>query len=222
MLRTLYPDLCIACDNMAKAQTSSFCVQCLHELPYTDHFRIKNNSLINRLAGRVPLEHAGALLYFRERGPVQRILHKLKYGHDIKAGVIIGDLLAREILSSPFVHKVDMIVPVPIHESRRRERGYNQCEIIANAFSEKCGIPVVNDVIIKNIHNESQTGKNRMERIENVRLAYTLNPLRQIEGMNILVLDDVVTTGATVEACCLELLKGNPSSIYVAALASEE
>jgi ComF family protein len=222
VLHTIFPDLCMACDKLPKIPGAYFCLSCLHELPYTDHFKIKNNSVKNRFAGRIRLQHAGALFIFREKGPIQHMLHKLKYRHKMELGVIMGEMLAKEIMLSPYIKKVDVIIPVPIHNQRKKERGYNQCEIIAQSLSQHSGIPVISDALIKHLHNESQTGKNRGERMENVHQAYQLNQHRNIAGLSILVVDDVVTTGATVESCCLELLRGQPSCIYVAALAAEE
>ena len=222
VLHTIFPDLCVACDKHPKIPGAHFCISCLHQLPYTDHFQIKNNRVTNRFNGRLRLQHAAALFIFRENGPVQHMLHKLKYRHKMELGIILGKMLAKEVLSSPFIDKIDVIIPVPIHSQRKRERGYNQCEIIAQSFSQQSGIPMISDALIKVLHNQSQTGKNRTERMENVHQVYQLNPSRDIKGLRLLVVDDVVTTGATLESCCLELLRGQPFCIYAVALAAED
>lgn len=221
MLYTLFPDLCWGCSKNPKSRDTFFCLQCLQELPFTDHFKLKNNSVNNHFLGRFPIHHAGALFLFKQKGPVQNMLHQLKYHKKSEVGWVLGELLAKAVMECPYLRHVDVIIPIPIHNDKKKERGYNQCEIIGQSLSQFSGIPIIKDVVKKIVHNESQTGKNRLERIENVKSAYELNELRVIKGLNILVLDDVITTGATVEACCIELLKGQPASISVIAIASE-
>jgi len=219
---TLFPNLCVACDAVPKVKGSSFCLDCVKELPYTDHFILSNNNVKQHFIGRIPVQHVAALFYFKSDGIVQNMLHKLKYKKNQEVGIVMGELLGKKLLESPHFSKIDIIIPVPIHPKKQLERGYNQSEIIGRSLSKYSQIPMISDAVKKTIHNESQTGKSRVERTENVKTVYQLNPKRNVKGLHLLIVDDVITTGATVEACCMELLKGQPASISIVSIAAGE
>lgn len=219
---SLFPNLCVACDLVPKAKGSAFCLECVKELPYTDHFNLSHNNVKEHFIGRIPVHHVAALFYFKSEGIVQNMLHKLKYKKNQDVGVVLGELLGKKLLESTHFSKIDIIIPVPIHLKKQLKRGYNQSEIIGRSLSKYTHIPMISDAVMKIIHNDSQTGKSRVERTENVQSVYKLNPQRDIKGLHLLVLDDVITTGATVEACCLELLKGHPASINIVSVAAGE
>ncbi len=220
LFHTLFPDLCVACDILPKAKGSSFCLHCVKDLPYTDHFKVSKNVIAQNFTGRIPISHAAALFYFKEGGIIQNMLHKLKYMKNQEVGTVMGQLLGQKLVESPLFCNIDAIIPVPIHIKRQLKRGYNQSEIIGRSLSKCTQIPMIADAVIKSIYNESQTGKSREERTENVQSVYQLNHKRNLKGLHVLVLDDVITTGATVEACCLELLKSEPSAISILGVAA--
>ena len=220
IFHTIFPDLCLACSQQPKARQASFCIGCLLEMPYTDHFFQKNNDVTKHFRGRVSLHHGAALLYFREGSKVQNMLHQLKYKKRIEIGQILGELAGKKLLESTLFEKPDLIIPVPIHPKKVLKRGYNQSEVFGKAVSQVICVALMDDILLKDRWSESQTGKSRTARVANVEEVFILKRPDQIRGRHILLVDDVVTTGATIEACCNTLKEGNVGKISVLSIAS--
>lgn len=220
IFHTIYPDLCVACLRLPKANDASFCPQCLYEMPYTDHFLIRENDVTKHFMGRISLYHGAALLRFREGGIVQNMLHGLKYRKRREVGEILGEIAAVKMMDSKLFAIPDIILPVPIHPKKILKRSYNQSSVFGKAISSKSGIPFTDLIMIKTKETPSQTGKSRTERVENVQNVFELVRPQEINGRHVLLVDDVVTTGATLEACCELLKNGGTSHISILCIAA--
>lgn len=168
--------------------------------------------------GRVPVSGGISLFRFEKGSPYQSLIHDLKYRGNRKAGFYLGRLLGQALKRSVF-SKCDLVLPVPLHPRKLRQRGYNQSELIARAVSEITGIPMAGDIILRRTYKHSQTTMNRQERFENMEKAFSLGKSTlSLQEKKILIIDDIITTGATLEACSKLLLNNFDCSVYVATL----
>ncbi len=222
MFKVLFPDLCLACSMRPKSKTTIFCSHCLTSLPLTDHFEVKMNTVKMHLAGRVPLHHGAALLTFRKEGIVQHILHQLKYKNRPVIGKVMGKMAASKLEQSVLFEKPDIVIPVPIHPNKIKKRGYNQSTVFGHSLGKAIHVPCDDTILIKIIENPSQTGKSRTERVDNVAGGFKVVRTSAILNKHILVVDDVITTGATIEACCNILLDAGAGKISVLCIAAAE
>lgn len=219
LIHVLFPDLCLACSSLPKTRDASFCVDCLHAMPYTDHFLLKENDVTKHFRGRVSILHGAALLRFREGGIVQEMLHHLKYKKRKEIGEVLGEIAGKKLLDSTIFSLPDIIIPVPVHPKKVRRRGYNQSTIFGKAVGAVIKVALADDILIKDTETTSQTGKSRTERVVNVSEVFVLKKPEEISGRHVLIVDDVITTGATLEACCLKLKEGGAKSISVLSIA---
>ena len=215
----LFPELCLSCSKNHKSHVSLFCTNCLAAFPFTDHFDIKQNPVTLHLAGRVAIEHGAALLTFRKGGIVQRIIHQLKYQGRYEIGDALGKMAAVRYQQSSIFKQPDIIIPVPVHPKKIKVRGYNQSAVLGKSVGRYLGVECNDEILIKIKETESQTGKSRTERVENVANGFTLTKPGLIENKHVLVVDDVITTGATLEACCHCMYDAGASKISVLCLA---
>lgn len=222
MFYTIFPDLCIACHKISKTRNSYFCINCIHNMPYTDHFKIGENTVTKHFKGRIPLTHGAALLSFRNQSNVKNMLHGLKYKGKKETGQILGEIAGQKLAESSLFEKPDLIIPVPIHYKKKLLRGYNQSGIFGQGVSNSSGIKMTESHLIKYTETASQTGMARTDRVKNVSTTFQINKPEELVGKHILVVDDVVTTGATLEACCLLLLKAGVKKISILTIAAAE
>lgn len=196
------------------------CAPCLLGLPYTDFLeKPYDNEMAKMFWKRVRhMEKAAALIYYQHTN-VRNVLFDLKYRHRPEVGEWLGALAARRMADTGFAEGVDCIVPMPLAPRRLRERGYNQCEVIARAMGRALDIPVVPDAVQRTAFNESQTSKGRWQRYENVKGAFVLKRRERIAGRHVLIVDDVVTTGATMSACAglIDSVEGTTVSMFAVA-----
>jgi competence protein ComFC len=199
LLHALYPEVCVACKRLLYENEENLCLHCLHNLPRTDFFLRKENELFLRLANRISLHSAQALFYFNKKSYSQQLLHAIKYSpFDNKAywfGTLMGNTWKLHNTWKP-----DFVVPVPLHSKRKRERGYNQSEALVRGYAEAIGSDVCIDALVRNIHKRSQTKKGKQGRLGDAMEAYGRNDF-DFSGKKILLVDDIITTGATIEAC---------------------
>ena len=165
---------------------------------------------------------AMAMLYFRKGAKVQNLIHNLKYNGRTDVGVLLGNMLGERLKASVLYESVDLIVPVPLHRKKYKQRGYNQCTFIAERMAEKMEIAFSEEILLRNHATESQTKKSRYNRYENMQDVFKVNDQARIVGKHILLVDDVITTGATLEACANELLSSGAAKVSIAALAFAE
>lgn len=218
LLDLWFPRNCPGCDRSLVKGEVAVCLNCLTELSATgDHLHLQANPLYDRLAGRVQINGALAGFYFDKHGRTQKLLQALKYGNQPRVGLALGRTWGHGLAEVGALHSLQGLVPVPLHPARQRERGYNQAERIAAGLGEALGVPVLDGVLQRVKRTESQTRKNRQERWENVREVFRL--AQPVEG-HVALVDDVATTGATLEACVqtLQLKGGNGLEVTVMSL----
>ena len=214
-----FPDSCCCCGSTLLSSENQICTECNLGLPFTDFSSIKDNPVEKIFWGRVQIESATALLTFSKKGSVQRILHSIKYKDNKELGVYMGRQLGTALAESHRFDDVDYLVPVPLHPKKLKKRGYNQSEEIAKGIAQKFDRPVVTDILIRTEFTQTQTKKSRFSRWENVSDKFTLSQTDTFAGKHILLVDDVITTGATLESCARAILQAHDAKVSVAGLA---
>ncbi len=218
-LSLFYPRYCMACAGSLIKGEEILCTECLVELPKTNFHKQSDNPLFERLSLRIPLRHAFALYHFKKGGRVQELLHELKYKNHPEIGQKLGAVYGTELLSSGYAQVFDMIVPVPLHPNRQRSRGYNQSTEFAKGLSQVLNIPYTENFVKRSVQTTTQTRKSRLNRWRNVSEVFQMMNEDEIKGKHVLLVDDVVTTGATLEACSTALMQSGCSCISVACMA---
>lgn len=214
----LYPDLCAACGRQLYKGENTFCLRCLYLFPYTDYHRQWDNPVERIFWGRCPILAATSLLFFAKTTRVQQALHQLKYNGRQDVGRYFGGLLADAIRDEKRFADLGAIVPVPLHPARLRQRGYNQSLCLAEGIATALAIPCCADVLQRTQATSTQTKKNRYERFLNVEEAISLQDAAPVYEKRILLVDDVLTTGSTLEACA-NALKDAVSGVCIATIA---
>jgi ComF family protein len=215
LLMFFFPVHCLVCGKKLYSTGEVLCLECEFNLPKTSFHDPINNPVCQAFWGRVPVEMGTSLLRFEKGSAYQSLLHDLKYRGNQRAGIYLGKMLGNEINHTTF-SSCDILVPVPIHKKRLRERGYNQSEIIAKGISEVTGIPISN-LLMRFTHHLSQTSMGRYDRFQNVSGNFRVcRNAPDMNGKKILLIDDVVTTGSTLEACSIEILSNFKCLIYIA------
>lgn len=217
----IYPQLCLACGESLIHQEKTLCTSCLYSLPYTDFYKYPDNTIARQFWGRVPVEHALAVWLFYKGNHIQRLMHQLKYNKKKEVGYLLGRLAGKRLAGTPWFSIPDAIIPVPVHPSKKAIRGYNQSEILALGMAEVLNRPVFTDVLLRPGKAKSQTTKSRYERYLNMQDQFLVKNEDRITGKNILLVDDIITTGATLEACISVCLK-KKVTISVCAIAHSE
>lgn len=215
LLNLVFPRLCIMCNSETPNEGQNFCIDCLINMPHTNHFKRKDNLAARKFWGRFPFEDAGSVLNFYSYSDVRWMIHRLKYEGRKDIGYVLGLLAGKRILASSFYNDIDIIVPIPIHPNKRAKRGYNQAAYFGKGVSEILGLTMRENVIVKSIYTKSQTKMGRIERIKNVFDSFEIKDKNGIQGRHILIVDDVLTTGATIEACARKLMEANNIKISV-------
>ena len=202
------PRLCIVCGERLSVTEEVICGKCNLHLPRTGFQRVPRENVMTKMFwGQIPIERATALFYYESHAESANILYELKYKNHPEIGETMGRMMARELQRGDFFDGIDGIVPVPLAKRRERQRGYNQSMEIAKGVSEITNLPIYNKVVKRKTFNGSQTSKGRWERNENVENVFELLDGDSVRGKHLLIIDDVVTTGATVIACAKEISK---------------
>jgi ComF family protein len=213
-----YPRYCLVCHGGLVKGEDKLCTRCIYHLPKSNYHTNPHNPVFKRLEGRFPLHAASAFLVFRKRGRAQKILHALKYQNQPELGVLIGRVYGDDIAKIE-QFKADAIIPIPLHISRLRKRGYNQSELFGKGLAEALKIPLLNKAVERRVKTETQTKKNKLLRWRNVEEVFVVNDSKAIEGAHVLLVDDVITTGATIEACAQQLINAGCGKISVISIA---
>lgn len=215
----LFPRLCIGCQEKEVDKGQFFCASCMVQVSFTDHFDQENNAVVQHFYGRIPLDHGAALVLFSEGGVVQKMIHRLKYNRDLSVGAFFGEYGGKLLQQPSKFNKIDLVLPVPLHISKLHQRGYNQSDVFGQALANTIKIPYDNRVLIKILNTSSQTRKSRQSRIDNVQNSIAITDKEKIRGKHILLVDDVITTGATLEVCGKILLDNGARSVSVLSIA---
>jgi ComF family protein len=190
-------------------------------MPLTQHHKNPENDAFKKFYGRIPVEQVSALVYFHKKGIVQELIHSLKYRGQEAIGTVLGEWYGEELKSSQLLQTVDAIIPVPLHPKKLRERGYNQVTEFGNALAKKLEIPVNNSILYRQVYSKTQSQKNRLGRTEGIDTIFDVSFDEKDHNKHFLLIDDVITTGATLEVCAKALLKipGTKISIVCMAMA---
>ncbi len=214
-----YPNCCPGCGRSLLKGEKVICSACLVALPQTDFHLFEDNQLARRLHGRFPVSHALAFLKFSKNGKIQHLLHNLKYRNQPEIGSALGTLYGGKLIDAGYRGRFDVVMPVPLHETRLRKRGYNQSLKFAEGLSAVLDVPVDDRTLFRRLRTSTQTRKNKLKRWENVSDVFELRAVTPLVHRHILLADDVITTGATVEACATTLLRQTSCQVSVVCIA---
>lgn len=219
LIKLLFPNICQACGDALHKQEDVICFSCLYKLPKTG-FHLHDENPVSRVFwGRVDLNAASSFLFFSKGGKVQHLIHSLKYKGNQETGVYLGNLFGTDLQKSELFKNVDLVIPVPLHPKKQHKRGFNQSVSIAKGIGKAMKIPVITDKLIRIIHTSTQTKKSRDSRWDNVKNAFKVLEASSLENKHVLLVDDVLTTGATLESCARCLLEIPGVRVSVATLA---
>jgi ComF family protein len=218
ILHYLFPHVCEGCGTDVLATEHFLCLKCLADLPKTEFQFYPNNPVEKIFWGRLPIASATAYCYFTKGSTMQHLMHQLKYKGNKEIGVYLGRLMGHALADANRFRYVDALVPLPLFSAKEKKRGYNQAAALCEGMAEAMNKPVWKDVVVRTVHTESQTKKNRTERWQNMEGRFELVKPEKIEGAHVLLVDDVVTTGATLESCGLALLQAQGTRLSLATL----
>lgn len=221
ILNLFYPRVCSACGEPLLKGEETVCLKCRHTLPKTGYELNPDNPLAQMFHGRVRFHAVTACFFFAKSGKVQHLIHELKYKGNKEAGVFLGRQIGETIKEAPLFQGIDFLIPVPLHPKREKQRGYNQSLMIAQGIHEMTNFPIGEKYLLRAKYTETQTHKTADERHKNVKDIFELHHAEELQGKHLLLIDDVLTTGATLEACSrqLEHIPGITISVATAACA---
>lgn len=214
-----FPVVCFSCGRLLFRNETSICTHCLYHLPKTGFHLINDNPVAKIFWGRVSIEAASSFFRFSKGGQVQQLIHQLKYKGQQQAGISIGKWYGQELKKNPVFATADLIIPVPLHRKKFKKRGYNQSACFAQGLAEAMQLPVDTTVLQRSSFSGTQTNKSRFLRWKNVETVFYTTDKDQLMHKHILLVDDVVTTGSTLEACAQELLKTEGVKVSIATIA---
>ncbi len=207
LLHLIYPHNCEGCGSDTLNQDSFLCTKCLYQLPHTGFIENADNPLERKLYGRLKVQHAGAGFYFSKDGLLQHLIAQLKYKNNKAMGLYLGKLLGYQLMDCKRFDTVELLIPLPLNRKKENKRGYNQSELICQGIASVWERPIVTDAISRVINTATQTKKNRSDRWENVDGVFAVTNAEKLIGKHIALIDDIITTGASIDACGNELLK---------------
>ena len=217
-----YPKLCVVCDLKLIENENIICTKCRHDLPLIKFKDYSDNKITQTFYGSVLIEKAFALLYYRKKGITLKLIHDLKYKGNEDIGLLFGNWLGEILKENNEFKDVDYIIPVPLHPKKLRERGYNQVTKFGKTLSLHLNKPLIENKLTRISASKTQTFKARFERFNNLDTKFLLNDETYFNNKHILLIDDVITTGATLEACAKEFLKSKNCRISVLTMAYTE
>lgn len=218
-LDLIFPRLCYGCETTLTTNEKIICTSCLHALPIADHYLESENPVEKIFYGRIPVENATALLLFEKKGVVQKLIHNLKYRGHREIGNFLGAWLGTDLKDIPAWQEIDLVIPVPLHKQKLRKRGFNQVADFGQELAKALEVQYRDDVLLKVTATQTQTIKKRFARWGSFDETFVLQHEKSLEGKHILLADDLVTTGATLEACAHKLLQVPGVKISIATMA---
>lgn len=219
IVNLFFPKVCNACNNLLNENTDTICLDCRHDLPVTNFHFDNNDAVKNVLYGRAEVENSTALFRFEKKGNVQRLIHNLKYKDYEHIGFVLGNWLGGELKTIDAYKDIDVVIPVPLHKKKLKKRGYNQVAQFGNQIAKALEVDYLDDVLLKVTNTKSQVNKKRLARWNNNEELFTLENQTKIENKHILIVDDIITTGATLEACINVLKQSKNIKISIATMA---
>ncbi|HEY6914307.1 MAG TPA: ComF family protein [Paludibacter sp.] len=219
LFNLLFPDLCVVCGNNLLRNEQHICLSCLHNIPKTNYHLFSDNPVDKRFWGKVPICSGTAFFFFQKGSSFQKLLHSLKYKGNKEIGEVLGKYAAADLSDTPYFETVDVIIPVPLHPKKLKKRGYNQSEWIAMGLSLILEKPCDTTSLFRLRESDTQTKKTVFQRYENTEGLFGLLDKNTLSGKHVLLVDDVLTTGSTLEACIQMLLKCEDIKVSVFTLA---
>ena len=214
-----YPETCIGCGRVLYRPSRLICPVCSCDLPRCEFCFFKDNRAEMLFKGRVDLQSVASLYYFRKKGIVQKMMHALKYGGRQDVGEFLGWALAAEMVSAGRFREIDLVLPVPLHPAKRRKRGYNQVSGFGRVLSESLGVPFREDILERRIPGRSQTRKDRVMRNRALMDSFRISKSNELINKHVLIVDDIITSGATLEACARVILPVPGARVSLASMA---
>jgi ComF family protein len=218
-LHLFYPYICTGCGSDLISKNSLLCINCIDELPHTNFVLYENNPIEKIFTGRIKIRAAHSEFYFSKGQLVQHLIHLLKYNNNKEIGQYLGEIMGNSLLKGNRFSNIDYLIPLPLFADKEFKRGYNQAEIICRGIYTSTQIPVMINNVVRKYATETQTRKHRTERWQNVDGSFIIQDPAKLTGKNVLLVDDVITTGATLEACGKLILEIPGTSVSFASLA---
>lgn len=219
MYQLFYPELCLCCNDTLTSYESIICVNCRHDLPLTNFTNEEHNLVEKSFYGKIKIETATALFYFFKKGKIQNLIHALKYKNQQQVGTLLGNWLGDELAKSSRFSTIDCVIPVPLHKNKLKTRGYNQVSNFGENLAKNMKIPFNESILARVSFTKTQTKKVRFDRWNNVQELFFVADEKALENKHILLIDDIITTGATLEACCKAFENTKNIKISVACMA---
>ncbi len=215
----VYPSICVGCKDEIIRRPSIFCITCATSLPYTHMESQNHNEFEKHFTGRLHIQAGTSLFYFTKGGIIQEAIHAMKYENVPDVGYHLGKSLGSKLKDHPIYKSCDAVIGVPLHKKKKRKRGYNQADYIAKGIGEIMEIPVFENAVVRQRMTLSQTKKTRIKRMRNLQNGFAIKNLNEIEGRHILLVDDVLTSGATLDYCGQVILNQTNTKLSLATLA---
>ncbi|MFC5978034.1 ComF family protein [Flavobacterium salmonis] len=222
LINLFFPKVCAGCHSLLMTNEIVLCTNCRHEMPLTQYYLDSNNEAVKKFYGKIEIEHASAFLYFNKKGMVQELIHNLKYKGNEEIGTVLGNWYVEDLKNIQLKTPFSAVIPVPLHQKKFRERGYNQVTTFGNTLAKGLNIGYDDTILFRKKYSKTQSKKNLLGRSEGIENVFDVNYSEQNRNKHFLLVDDVLTTGATLEACSRALLKipGVKISIVCMAMAN--
>lgn len=219
LINLLFPKLCSGCNSLLLNNEKIICSECNHHLPLTQHHFLESNDTTKKFYGIIPIEFSASMLYFHQKGIVQNLIHNLKYKNHQEIGTFLGNWYAKDLESNPKIKTISEIIPVPLHKKRLEERGYNQVTTFCEALSQELKTPYNPNLLYRSRYSKTQTKKDKESRKEVSNALFDVKFTEKDHNKHFLLIDDVMTSGATLEACAKALLKIPNSKVSIVTIA---
>lgn len=214
-----FPHNCLGCATDILNTNDLLCAKCFTDLPETNFSAVANNPIEKTFLGRIKIEQATAAFYFTKQSLLQHLMVQLKYKNNKDVGLYLGKLLGYKLLQSNRFNNIDALIPLPLNDKKKYKRGYNQAEVICKGIAEIFDRPIITNAVQREIFTQTQTHENRINRWQNMEGVFALTNEKAIINKHILLVDDVITTGATLESCGAEILKAANTKLSIACVA---
>ena len=219
IINLFFPPVCAGCNSFLLVNEKVICTVCRHDIPLTNHHLNPENDAFKKFYGRIPVLHASALFYFHKKGIVQQLIHNLKYKGQEEIGTTIGQWYAEDLKNIESLVSIDEIIPVPLHPRKLKERGYNQVTAFGKALSCSLDLQYNDSLLIRNVYSKTQSKKNLLGRTEGIETVFDVSFTEKDHNKHFLIIDDVITTGSTLEACSKVMLKIPGAKISIVCMA---
>ena len=219
IINLFFPPVCAGCNSFLSTNEKVICTVCRHDIPLTNHHLNLENDAFKKFYGRIPVLHASALFYFHKKGIVQQLIHNLKYKGQEEIGTTLGQWYAEDLKNIEILASIDEIIPVPLHRRKLKERGYNQVTAFGKALSCSLDLQYNDSLLIRNVYSKTQSKKNLLGRTEGIETIFDVSFTEKDHNKHFLLIDDVITTGSTLEACSKVMMKIPGAKISIVCMA---